>query len=229
VAAFFICVGQALLPVRAQAGVPAPHHLVLEANPALPFPFLGRFGTIEIHVYPHGIRGETIWLNGFIRNDAKEITVENPLGRMYTEVPVTSVGSVVRRIAGAMPGSFQFSSPPPVLGPVPGTVHGIAANRYRIVYGPEAWIDLWTTSALGEAPQLRAIALQIVNGISPMTAQAAATIPGMPIYVELNFSHFRKLPLMKVKTLTTDAAGEDEALKVGRIFMHAPLLDSLWK
>ena len=202
---------------------------MLEANPALPFPFLGRFGTIEIHVYPHGIRGETIWLNGFIRNDSNEITVENPLGRMYTEVPVTSVGSVVRRIAGAMPGSFQFSSPPPVSGPVAGTVHGIAANRYRIVYGPEAWIDLWTTNALGEAPQLRAIALQIVNGISPMTAQAAATIPGMPIYVELNFSHFRKLPLMKVKTLTTDAAGEDEALKVGRIFMHAPLLDSLWK
>jgi hypothetical protein len=217
VAAFFIC-----SPALA-------YHLVLEANPTVPFPFLGRFGTVEIHVYPNGIRGETIWLNGFIRNDSKEITVENPLGRMYTEVPVTSVGSLVRKIAGAMPDAFQFSSPPPVSGPVAGTVHGIAANRYRIQYGPEAWIDLWTTSALGDAPQLRAIALQIVEGISPMSAQAAATIPGMPIYVELNFSHFRKLPLMKVKTLTTDAAGDDEALKVGRVFMHAPLLDSLWK
>lgn len=226
-AAFFICVGQALLPVRAQAGVPAPHHLVLEANPTVPFPFLGRFGTIEIHVYPNGIRGETIWLNGFIRNGSNEITVENPLARMYTEVPVISVGPLVRRIAGALPDVFP--APPPVSGPVAGTVHGIAANRYRIQYGPEAWIDLWTTSALGESPQLRAIALQIVNGISPMTAKSASAIPGMPIYVELNFSHFRKLALMKVKTLTTDTAGEEEALKVGRVFMHAPLLDSLWK
>jgi len=42
VAAFFIC-----SPAFA-------YHLVLEANPTVPFPFLGRFGTVEIHVYPAG-------------------------------------------------------------------------------------------------------------------------------------------------------------------------------
>lgn len=217
VAAFFIC-----SPAFA-------YHLVLEANPAVPFPFLGRFGTIELHVYPNGVRGETIWLNGFIRNGSKEITVENPLGRMYTEVPVTSVGPIVRRFAGAMPAAFNFTNPPPVSAPVAGNVHGIAANRYRIRYGPEAWIDLWTTRSLGDSPQLRAIALQIVKGISPMSARSAATIPGIPLYIELNFSRFRKLPLMKVKTFTTDSEGEEDALKVGPVFMHAPLLDSLWK
>jgi len=233
VAAFFVFavglpVAGAELPGNRQP-VTGNFHLVLEANPAVPFPFFGRFGTIELHVYPNGVRGETIWLNGFIRNDANVITVENPLGRMYTEVPVTSVGPIVRRIATSLPKTLGFTATPPVTGPIAGTVHGIAAKRYRIIYGKEAWIDVWTTDALGDAPQLRAITLQLVDGISPLTAKSAAAIPGVPLYVELNFSHFHKLALVKVKTLTFDSAGEEEALKTGRIYMHAPLLDSLWK
>jgi len=227
VAAFFVSAFG--LPVAGSQLPGNRYHLVLEANPAVPFPFLGRFGTIELHVYPQGVRGETVWLNGFIRNDASDITVENPLGRMYTEVPVTSVGSIVRKIATSLPKTLEFTAAPPVTGPVAGTVHGIAAKRYRIIYGEEAWIDVWTTDALGDAPQLRAIMMQLVSGISPLTAKSAATIPGVPLYVELNFSHFHKLPLVKVKTLTFDPAGEESALKVGRVYMHAPLLDSLWK
>jgi hypothetical protein len=205
------------------------YHLVLEANPGAPFPFLSRFGTTELHVYPHGVRGETIWLNGFSRNGEKNITVENPLARMYTEVPVTSVGPIVAKLATALPKTLEFSAPPPVLAPVDGTVHGIAAKRYRIVYGPEAWIDLWTTDKLGDAPQLRAIVLQLIGGISPLTAKSAARVPGLPLYVELNFSHFKKVAIVKVKTLTFDDVGEEDALKVGRLYVHAPLLDSLWK
>lgn len=205
------------------------YHLVLEANPSAPFPFLSRFGTTELHVYPHGVRGETIWLNGFSRNGDKSITVENPLARMYTEVPVTSVGPIVAKLATALPKTLEFTSPPPVLPPVDGTVHGIAAKRYRIVYGPEAWIDLWTTDKLGDAPQLRAIVLELIGGISPLTAKSAARVPGLPLYVELNFSHFKKLAMVKVKTLTFSDDGEAEALKVGRLYVHAPLLDSLWK
>jgi len=205
------------------------YHLVLEATPGAPFPFLSRFGTTELHVYPHGVRGETIWLNGFSRNGDKNITVENPLARMYTEVPVTSVGPIVAKLATALPKTLEFTAPPPVLAPVDGTVHGIAAKRYRIVYGPEAWIDLWTTDKLGDAPQLRAIVLQLITGISPFTAKSAARIPGLPLYVELNFSHFKKLAIVKVKTLTFDNEGEDDALKVGKLYVHAPLLDSLWK
>jgi len=34
---------------------------------------------------------------------------------------------------------------------------------------------------------------------------------------------------VKVKTLTFDNEGEDDALKVGKLYVHAPLLDSLWK
>lgn len=235
VAALFVCAiglpvaGSQLPGNRQPVTGNRPYHLVLEANPTTPFPFLGRFGTVTLHVYPRGVRGETIWLNGFSRNGAEHITVENPLGRMYTEVPVANVGSIVRKLATALPKSLDFPSPPAVSKPVAGQVKGIAAKRYRIIYGADAWIDLWTTDSLGDAPQLRAIVQQLIAGISPLTAQSTATIPGVPIYVELNFSHFKKLPIVKVKTLTFDGEGEEKALKVGPVFMHAPLLDSLWK
>jgi len=234
VAALFVC-GAELpvtgfqLPGNRQPVTGHSFHLVLEANPAAPFPFLGRFGAVELHVYPKGVRAETIWLNGFARNDGTNLVVINPLARTYTEVPVARVRSLVAGLATALPDTLAFTSPPPVAGPVAGTVHGIEARRYRIVYGPQAWIDVWTTDALGDAPQLRALAQQVVGGISPLTAKSASTIPGVPIYVELNFSHFHKLPILKVKTLTFDSDGEDDALKVGWLYNNAPLPDSLWK
>lgn len=204
-------------------------HVVLEANPAAPFPFFGRFGAVELHVYPKGVRAETILLNGFARNDGTNLVIINPLARTYTEVPVVRVRSLVRGLVTALPKTLEFTSPPAVTGPVAGSVHGIEARRYRIVYGPQAWIDVWTTDALGDAPQLRALAQQLVGGISPLTAKSASTIPGAPIYVELNFSHFHKLAILKVKTLTLDSEGEDDALTVGWLYNSAPLPDSLWK
>ncbi|HJW92465.1 MAG TPA: hypothetical protein VJ901_02505 [Thermoanaerobaculia bacterium] len=204
-------------------------HLVLEANPAIPFPFLARFGSVTLHIYPHGIRGETIWLNGFVRNEQKDITVENPFARMYTEVPVARIGAIVGKLVAALPATLAFTSAPPVEGPLAGTVHSIAANRYRIVYGAEAWIDVWTTKQLGDVPQLRAIGQQIVGAISPWTAKSFAAIPDVPVYIELNFSHFHKLAILKVKTLTSDDDGEEAALQSGKFWVHAAVLDSLWK
>ena len=48
-----------------QAAPPPAYHLELEANPAAPFPFLGKFGTITLHVFPSGVRAETFWLQRF--------------------------------------------------------------------------------------------------------------------------------------------------------------------
>ena len=61
-----------------------PYHLELEANPAAPFPWLGKFGSIELHVYRGGVRAEALWLNGMSRNGAPSVTVANPLGRTST-------------------------------------------------------------------------------------------------------------------------------------------------
>ena len=54
-------------------------------------------------------------------------------------------------------------------------------------------------------------------------------IHGMPLYVELNFRRYKKLPLVRMKSITWNAEGQDDALKVGTLYFKAPLLDSIWK
>ena len=207
------------------------YHLELEANPAAAFPYLSKFGTaIELHVYPGGVRAEALWLNSFSKNGANAVTVANPLGRMYVDVPVSDIASTLRKLAGSSAGSEQSAIPS--RGPVvAGKVHGIAATRHRLVYGPEAWIDIWTTDAIPENPQLRRISEQLVAGISPGTAKVARTIAGTPVHVELNFRRFRKVALLKVKQLTFDVSADDEAdaLELGPVYVRAPLLEKLFQ
>lgn len=207
------------------AAQPKPYHIELEANPAAPFPFLGKFGTVTLHVYPAGVRAETFWLNGFTRNGTGAVTVENPLGRMYTEVPLSQISSTLHKLStsgveSAAPGEITQST---------GTVKGIAARRYRLTYGPEAWIDVWTTDTIPENPQLRAVINEFVRGVSPATAAVINNLRGMPLYVELNFRRYKKLPLVRLKTITWSSEGQDAALKVGALYFKAPLLDSIWK
>jgi hypothetical protein len=207
------------------AAPPKPYHLTLEANPAAPFPFLGKFGTVTLHVYPAGVRAETFWLNGFTRNGTNAVTVENPLGRMYTEVPVAQISATLRKVSTsgvekAGPGSITKTT---------GVVKGIPARRYRLPYGPEAWIDVWTTDMIPENPQLRAVINEFVLGISPATAAAIGSIRGTPLYVELNFRRYKKVPLVRLKSVVWSSAGQDDALKTGTLYFKAPLLDSIWK
>lgn len=207
------------------AASPKPYHLELEANPAAPFPFLGKFGTVTLHVYPAGVRAETFWLNGFTRNGTGAVTVENPLGRMYTDVPISQISSTLHKLStsgveSAAPGEITQSS---------GSVKGIPARRYRLTYGPEAWIDVWTTNTIPENPQLRAVVNEFVRGVSPATAAAINNIRGMALYVELNFRRYKKLPLLRLKKIEWNNAGQDDALKVGMLYFKAPLLDSIWK
>ncbi len=210
----------------AQAAPPRPYHIELEANPAAPFPFLSKFGTVTLHVYPGGVRAETFWLNGFSRNGASTVTVENPLGRMYTDVPVASISGILRKMATE---SGVVDAAPSMAPVIAGKVRGIDARRYRLMYGPEAWIDIWTTTAVPETPQLRSIIQEFVRGISPGTAGVVRSIAGTPLYVELNFSHYKKLPLLRTKSFTLTNAGEEAALKVGTLYFRAPLLDAIWK
>lgn len=207
---------------------PKPYHLELEANPAAPFPFLSKFGKVDIHIYAGGVRADTIWLDGFSRNGAQTLTVVNPLGRMYTEVPIRELSAIVAKMAGNSVAELRAAVPTPAA-PAQGTVRGLAATRHRLQYGEQAWIDIWTTNAIPESPQLKAIVDQFVSSISPESAKAVRAIPGTPLYVELNFRRFKKVPLLRMKNLTFESADEASALKVGSVYFKAPLLDAIWK
>jgi hypothetical protein len=216
----------ALIAAASLSAAPArPYHLTLEADPAAPFPFLGRFGRTTIHIYGGGVRAETLWLNGFSPNGSSSITVENPYGRMYTEVPVSNIGSIVAKMAG----SELRNVTPTLATPTAGRVGELTATRYRLVYGPQAYIDIWSTHAVPENVQFRTIVAQFVGGISAGTANLAKTIPGTPVYVELNFRRFKKLQLLHLRSLTYDNSGEADALKVSSFMLHASVLDNLWK
>ncbi|HEY6138442.1 MAG TPA: hypothetical protein VI670_11825 [Thermoanaerobaculia bacterium] len=201
------------LPLVAQ-----PYHLTLEANPAAPFPFLGKFGTVTLDVYPGGVRAETLLMNAFSRNGAAAITVENPLSRIATNEPIAGIAPALRKLGR----SDVAEVPAPLLGPeLAGKVGSVPARRYRLVYGPAAWIDVWTATAIPPNPQLRTIVEQFVAGLAPGTAAALRSIPGTPLYVELNFRRFHKLPLLRLKSFVPNSDGEEEALRVGRLYFFA--------
>jgi hypothetical protein len=212
--------------ILAAAPLALPYHLSLQANPAAPFPFLAKFGTVTLHVYNGGVRADTMWLNGFSRNGTDTVTVENPLGRMYTNVPVSDLVAIVQKMSS---GHVEEGAPPAVTAPVSGKVAGIQAKRYRLLYGPEAWIDVWTTDRVPENPQLRKIVESFVIAVAPMTAKSLHLVKGMPLYVELNFEHYKKLPLVYPKEFLLTNAGQEKALSVGNFYIHASVLDALWK
>src|SRR3954452_24172406 len=185
------------LATSLHAAPPPAYHLELEANPTAPFPFLGKFGTVTLHVFPAGVRAETFLLSGFTRNGTSAVTIQNPIGRMYTEIPVAQISSTLHKLST----SGMESAAPYAITQIIGKVKGMAARRYRLLYGPEAWIDVWTTDSIPENPQLRAVMIEFVRGISPATASYINVIRGMPLYVELNFRRYRKLPLMRMKSI----------------------------
>lgn len=223
----FLRVVLVLSAVTASAA-PQRYHLELEANPAAAFPYLRKFGEVEVHLYPSGVRTEALWLYAFSKTGAADVIVANPLGRMYVDMSVREIAPTLMKLAGAAGALERGLAPVP--GPtVRGKVSGIDATRHRLVYGPAGWIDVWTTDVIPENAQYRRIVDQLVGGISPGTAAVARKLPGTPIFVELNFRRFQKVPLLKVKKLTFDVDPEDEqdALELGPVYMRAPLLDKL--
>lgn len=213
-----------LLSVTAAA---QPYHLELEATPEAVFPYLGRFGNVELHVYGGGVRAEALWLNAFSRNDAPAVTVVNPLARMYVDVQVDEIASILTRLAGAA-GAAERNAVP-VMGPkLAGEVKGIRATRHRLVYGPEAWIDIWTTDVIPTNRQMQRIVTQVVRGISPETGAFAEKIPGTPVYVEMNFRRFKKVTLVRMKSLKRTADDEEDALTRGSLYIRASVLEKLF-
>ncbi|HEX7151778.1 MAG TPA: hypothetical protein VF618_09850 [Thermoanaerobaculia bacterium] len=210
-------------PLAAQT---RPYHLELQANPGAPFPWLGKFGAVELHVYRGGVRAEALWLNAFSKNGAASVTVENPLGRAYVELPIRDIAPTLAKLAGSDAGIERVAAAE-LMKPVKGKVGGIDAMRYRLLYSPGAWIDVWTTSTLPDNPQLRALVQEFVRGVSPRTAEVSKKIPGVPLYVELNFRRFQKVPVLTFKSLKFEAPEEQDDLTLDALYFRAPLLDAL--
>ena len=202
------------------------YHLELEATPAAAFPYLGRYGTVQIHAFPGGVSAEALWLSGFSRSAAPAVTIANPLARMYVELPLSDIAPTLASLAGGA-ATVERTAKPVVGKPVRGAVKGIAATRHRLSYGPSAWIDVWTTDVIPPNAQLRAIVTEVVSGISPGTAAMTRRLPGTPIYVELNFRRFQKVPLVKLKKLSFAADGEAKALTLGSFYVRAGLLEKI--
>jgi hypothetical protein len=219
VAAVVLALGAAL-PFSAAPPPARPYHLVLEASPSGVFPYLGKFGDVEIHVYRGGVRMEALFLESFSKNGAPAITVMNALGRMYADMSLSDIAPALRKLAGAA-GAAEQKASATLASITKGTVGGNAATRYRLVYGPNAYIDVWTTDALPENPQLKRIMVECVRGLSPDSAAAASRITGVPILVELNFRRFQKVRLLTVKKLTFEAEDEADALEVGALYRKA--------
>ena len=227
-AALFFCAATSFAAAPAKPAPAKAYHLELEANPAAPFPFLGKFGVVHLHVYPAGVRADTMWLNGVSRNGTDSITVLNPALKMYTDVPIAEIGNLLAKIGG-MNTRKTFEAIANVEAPVKDKVGGLDVMRYRARYTTTAWIDVWTTTAIPQNPQLKSIVDQVVYNISPGTGALTRFIPGTPVQVELNFTNYKKLPLVTLKSLKLDAAGEAEALATPAAYTKAPMLDEVWK
>lgn len=208
----------------------APYTLELELNPTAAFPVLRKFGTIDVSVYPGGVRAESLILHAFSRTGSPEMTLLAPLSRLYTEVPVGELRNIALTLTNStdemMPGLGEFPIDPKVL---VGKVGVIPAKRYRILLGENSWIDVWSTSVIPENKQFERLQRELVSAISRPAAKLVNKIPGTSIYIELNTQHYRKVPVLRLKSLVRSKEGEAEALQRGRFWARAPIIDLLWK
>ncbi len=146
------------------------------------------------------------------------MTIENPLSRTYTDVPLSDLGRLVytfggRKIDAAGPRTIQVT---------PGSVRGLGARRFRLIYASNEFVDIWTTSALGPTPQFRTVVDRFAREISPKTAAALRAIPGTPLYVELNIGRYRKVAILFPKRIAFNRAGEEKSLRVSPFMFRAP-------
>lgn len=219
----FLLVSSSLLLAALHALVAAPpsaakpaaaYRLDLEFSPAAALPFLKKFGAIDISVFPRGIRAETLLVEAFTTAASQHVTIENSVARTYSDVPIAEVRRLLLLLSGnkreMFPSLPLLPIEPTVLS---GSVRGVKASRYRVRLGKSSWIDVWTTHAIPPNQQLRRLQQEFLTALSRNVAKTASSIPGTPLYVELNTRRFQKVPLLRMKQLVFSREGEAEALK----------------
>ncbi len=206
------------------------YRLEMELNLMAPFPFLDRFGAVQLIVYPQGVRAEGLAATAVTLTGSSTVRVENPLLRLYADVPVSELGNILLRQSGAstdelLPGLQSVA----LTRTGEGTVKDIPATRYRLSVEEGVSIDLWTTSAIPRNEHLNAMGLVVLGAISKSAAEAVTRLPGTVLYAEVNSPNHEKLCLLRLRTLTRSSAGFEEELTSGSFFAEAPLVDRLWK
>lgn len=217
----------AALLFTATAALSGGYRLDLEIHPMAPFPFLGRFGKVDVSVFPDGISGDALWLRGYCKNGESTMRVANKISRMYADIPISSLRSMLLTMSRSdeeiMPALPEFPISPTVAG---GRVSGIPAKRYRVILG-ESWIDVWTTTAIPRHPQLDLILSTAISAVSKSAAGLLQRIPGTVVYVEMNTQRFKRVPIVRARKLVMSSEGEAEALELGRFYLKAPFADLL--
>lgn len=207
----------------------APYTLELEVIPTSSS-YLERFGTIDVTVYPGGVRAESLILNLFSRNGSSQVTLLSPISRLYTEVPVAETRNILLKLTNSqgeiVPGLAEFPIDSKV---VVGKVRGVPAKRYRILMEAGSYLDVWSTTAIPENQQFKRLQTEVVSAFSRPAANLVRKIPGMSIYIELNTEEHEKVPVLRLRSLVRSNEGESEALQRGRFYIKAPMVDLLWK
>jgi hypothetical protein len=199
-------------------------HVQLVSNAAETFPVISRFGAITIDIYPRGFRAQSIWLRGYAVNGQPMVTIENPLTRTYIRRPPSVIGEIARFVT-RRPLNF---GPPVNVTIGSGNVGRLPARRYRVFYTANDYVDIWTTSAIGPAPALRACVDELLKALVPASMPVWRRIPDTPVLIELNLGPHRKLAILKPQSVVTNTTGEAEALRVSPWMIEAPF-DSIFK
>lgn len=210
----------------AAAAEPREYRLDLELDPTATFPFLARFGKIEISLYPGGVSASAPLLRGFSTSGSDSVTIMSPISRLYADLPIDRIRPLLLGLAGADEAEIAATRKAyAVSAPVRGKVKGLEALRYRIRLGKKASVDIWTTKAIPHNEQYSRIALECVAALSKPAARTAMAIDGMPVYIELNTKDHQKVALLRVKSFTPSSAGEREALRTGSLYVKAPVIE----
>ena len=203
--------------------------LHLEARPAATFPFLDQLGKVEIEVYPQGVRANSHWLDGFLRTGENTIRIENPALRLYSDASFEGLRSLFGKLRPEDEKSPSFKELKVVETGRRGTIKKLPARCRRIVLGKDAWIDVWTTTALARNPAYERLQIELLSAISPKLTNAMQRIPGTVLHVVINTRNHPETVLLTTREFYLSSAGHEEALETGRFFLKAPSLDRLLK
>ncbi len=222
--------GSADGPVEASFRPVRDYRLEMELDLMAPFPFLDRFGAVELIVYPQGIRAEGLATTAVTLTGSSTVRIANPVLRLYADVPVSELGKILLSQSGVSTNELLPGLENVALTKIgTGTVKDIPATRYRLSVGSKISIDLWTTADIPRNEHLNAIGLEVLRAISSAAAEAVTQLPGTLLYAEINSPNFQKVRLLRLRALTRSSAGFEEELAPGSFYAEAPLVDRLWR
>lgn len=201
----------------------------LEATPSEAFPFLDKLGTVEIAVYPEGVRADSPWLSGFVRSGSDSVRVENQALRLYSDATFDGVRRLFSTLRPEEEEKKGIRNVEIRDTKRKGTIGEFPVSCYRLQLAKNAWIDVWSTTAVKDSEAYERLQSELLTVVSPELAEAARRIPGTILKVIVNTEDIPEKTLLRTRKIYLSSAGHQEALQTGRFFLRAPSLDRLVK